>query len=116
MEIKPEDISISEWRSVPKGSHSASPVMGIRIVHIPTGAMVCCDTERSQHKNKALAMAKLRTKLKEIPMTPKMLRELYGESGEHPRYLIAHWRDQVFSQITLEGYWDWVAALVVKYG
>ena len=61
--LKPEDLVISEWRGQRQGGWIVKPVSGVQIVHRPTGAMVQCDSDRSQHRNKVIAMDMLDTKV-----------------------------------------------------
>ena len=63
MMLKPKDLSISAWSSKSKGDWSMAVAHGIRIVHLPTGIIIECESERSQHKNKAIAMDLLIEKL-----------------------------------------------------
>ncbi len=57
------DLVINEWRSAPNTGWIIKPASGIQIVHRPTGAMVQVDTERSQHKNKMIALEMLDKKV-----------------------------------------------------
>jgi len=45
------------------GQHQNRTESGIRLVHLPTGVAVTCRTERSQHRNKAIALSRLRKRL-----------------------------------------------------
>lgn len=85
VEVRDEDLRIDTYRSGGAGGqHVNKTDSAVRLTHFPTGIVVACQNERSQHKNKARAMKLLKAKIYDFEMVKKRA-ELDKIAGERKK-------------------------------
>jgi peptide chain release factor 2 len=85
VEIKDEDLKTDFYRASGAGGQHVNKVSSaVRITHLPTGIVVQCQSQRSQHKNRAQAMKVLKARLYMLEQQKRdaQIAKLYGDKGE----------------------------------
>jgi peptide chain release factor 2 len=96
VKMEPDDLKIDVYRSsAPGGQHMQKTSSAVRITHIPTGIIVTCQTERSQHQNKETAMRILKARILE-----KRLEQQAEERAKlKGKRITAGWGNQIRSYV-----------------
>ena len=96
IDIDPSDLKVDTYRaSGAGGQHVNKTESAIRITHLPSGIVVACQTDRSQHRNRATAMAMLKSRMYEAEL---QRRELVHNATEAAKTEIG-WGHQIRSYV-----------------
>jgi peptide chain release factor 2 len=96
IKIEPDDIKVDAFgASGPGGQHMQKTSSAVRLTHLPTGIVVSCQNQRSQHQNKEMALRVLQARLLELEIA-KRAEERTKLRGEHQT---AAWGNQIRSYV-----------------
>ncbi|MFC1871797.1 peptide chain release factor 2 [Chloroflexota bacterium] len=96
VEIDPEDLKVETFRSSgPGGQHMQKTSSAVRITHLPSGLIVHCQSERSQHQNKDIALRILHARLLKMKLA-EQAEERAKLKGKH---IAAGWGNQIRSYV-----------------
>ncbi len=96
IEVKEEDIRMETFRSSGPGGQKVNKTSSaVRLIHIPTGIVVACQVERSQHRNRAVAMELLKARLYDREMKKKEAERL----AERENQMDVAWGSQIRSYV-----------------
>jgi peptide chain release factor 2 len=96
VDINPADLRVDTYRaSGAGGQHVNRTDSAVRITHVPSGIVVQCQSDRSQHKNRATCMSQLRAKIYEMEMQKRRAKQDEAEAGK----LEITWGSQIRSYV-----------------
>jgi len=94
--IEPDELKVEVFRSSgPGGQHMQKTSSAVRLTHLPTGLVVTCQSERSQHQNKEIALKILQSRLLELELA-KRAEERARLKGKR---IAAGWGNQIRSYV-----------------
>jgi len=96
VKIEPDDLRVDVFRSSgPGGQHMQKTSSAVRLTHLPTGLVVSCQSERSQHQNKEIALKILHSRLLDLELV-KRAEERARLKGKR---IAAGWGNQIRSYV-----------------
>ena len=96
IEVKEDELKMDVFRSSGPGGQKVNKTSSaVRLTHLPTGIVVACQIERSQHRNRAVALQMLKSKLYDIEMQKKEAERLALREGQAE----AAWGSQIRSYV-----------------
>jgi peptide chain release factor 2 len=96
VKIGPDDLKIDVFRSSgPGGQHMQKTSTAVRLTHLPTGQVVTCQSERSQHQNKEIALRILQSRLLEM----ELVKRAEARAKLKGKRISAGWGNQIRSYV-----------------
>ncbi len=96
IKIEPDDLKVDVFRSSgPGGQHMQKTSSAVRLAHLPTGLTITCQSERSQHQNKEIALKILQARLLKLELA-RRTEERAKLKGER---IAAGWGNQIRSYV-----------------
>ena len=96
VKVEPDDLRVDTFRSSgPGGQHMQKTSSAVRVTHLPTGLVATCQSERSQHQNREIALKILQARLLELELA-KRAEERAKLKGER---IAAGWGNQIRSYV-----------------
>jgi len=96
VKIGPDDLKVDVFRaSGPGGQHMQKTSSAVRLTHLPTGLVVTCQSERSQHQNKEIALKILRSRLLDL----ELARRAEERARLKGKRITAGWGNQIRSYV-----------------
>jgi peptide chain release factor 2 len=96
VKIEPEDLKVETFRSSgPGGQHMQKTSSAVRLTHLSSGLVVSCQSERSQHQNKEIALKILRSRLLEL----ELVKRAEARAKLKGKRIAAEWGNQIRSYV-----------------